>query len=177
MISRYRPGNRLESISSMSCRKAFKLLSRTSLRTRWIVSTSSSTMSRPAWPESRSTLSNPWRKLRAQKWSMSPFTPANRLAAAATLGCPASHAAMPSAVAVSPLAHTNKNVPTGSKRPEMCPHACGAGARGRPIMQLKPVRGDQTSHSLPRDPPPEAPQPILWLRTTRIADGEGEGQE
>ncbi len=48
VISRYRPGNRPESTSSMSCRRALRPLSRTSPRTRWRVSTSSSTSTSPA---------------------------------------------------------------------------------------------------------------------------------
>ncbi len=47
VITMYRPGKRPPSISSISWRIAFRLFSRTSLRTRWSVSTSSRTSTRP----------------------------------------------------------------------------------------------------------------------------------
>ncbi|MOA12291.1 hypothetical protein D3C78_1322720 [compost metagenome] len=73
VITRYSPGKRPLSFSSISWRKAFRLLSRTSPRIRCRVSTSSSTSSKPGCPESLRMVSTPCRKLRAPKWSISPL--------------------------------------------------------------------------------------------------------
>ncbi|MCY1241694.1 hypothetical protein D9M72_546110 [compost metagenome] len=102
--TRYKPGNRPESTSSMSWRSALRALSRTSDRIRCRVSTSSNTTSRPGCPASRRISSRPCRKPKAPKWSRSPRIPAPRLAEAPTWGWPPSQAASPSATAASPVA-------------------------------------------------------------------------
>ena len=130
MISRYRPGKRPESTSSISCRSAFRPLSRTSERTRCKVSISSSTTRSPGWPESRRIVSRPCRKPRAAKWSRSPRTPAARRAAAATFGWPPIQAIRLSAVAWSPA---SGRVPVGAQRRRE--RGRGAGDLGEPALQ------------------------------------------
>jgi hypothetical protein len=95
-VTGYRPA----SISSISCLSAFSPFSRVSARIRWSVSTSSSTSTRPARPESRSITRSPARKCIAPNASRSPFTPAERFTAAATFGWPLIQAMRPSANAL-----------------------------------------------------------------------------
>ena len=62
----------------------------------------------PGCPASRRTVSSPWRKLSAPKWSMSPLTPAAALGRGGDVRLAASQASEPVGGAVSPSASARR---------------------------------------------------------------------